>query len=227
MKPMRTAAVLLVLPMTVTLMLGGCSKSDKPSVTEPTASAAATDSAATSMATSPAPTSTPLGQATDGATQDPATGQGSTASSDPASSGGDLSEESRRMPAAPIEQPAVMDSGVTVALGALSSTDLKSELPGEVAGPGVLVPVTVTNPGTEAISLESLVVNCYYGEDNQEAAPNPSSSEQAPASLEAGESTTVTFAFRVPVEGRGHMRVVVDLSASEKTAVFEGAGPVG
>ncbi|WP_126622166.1 hypothetical protein [Actinomyces bovis] len=224
MKSMRTTTTaLIVLPLSAALLLGGCAKGDKPAGQS---SASATATAAASAATeSPAPSSTPLEQATDGATPEPQAGQDSAAPADPGSAGAGDSEESRRMPAGPIEQPAVLESGVTVSLGALTSTSLSSKLPGEVAGPGVLVPVTVTNPGAEAISLESLVVNCYYGESNQIASPNHSASEQGATSLEAGGSTTVTFAFRVPAEERGHMRVVVDLSASQKTAVFEGAGP--
>ncbi len=129
------------------------------------------------------------------------------------------------MPAEDIAADTVLDSGAAVSLGEMSSKRFPALVPGEVAGDGVVVPVTIVNNGGDEISLSSLVVTFFYGQDNAPASQMPSASDEVPASVGAGESVTLSYAFRVPAESREQVRVVVDLDASDRAAVFEGAGP--
>lgn len=215
----KKSAVLLALPLCLGVLLPGCSRAQAPGDAAATASAGAASASETASAT-PGASGTPLGQTSSPAPE----GGGSVGSGEDGSGSGDPEAE-RQLAPAHIQETAVLESGATITLGELSSTSLSSEEPGEVAGAGVLVPVTVSNPGTEALSLESLVVTFYYGADNTPAPVHPSASESAPASLEAGQSVSFSVAFRVPADSREQVRVVVDLDASLKAAVFEGSAP--
>ena len=98
--------------------------------------------------------------------------------------------------------------------------------PGEVGGAGVLVPVTVTNKSGQDLPLASqccpLPVN--YGEGaGTPASEIVSASDAVPATLAAGQTVTVNRAFVIPADGRGNVKVVVDLGAGRGAATFRGS----
>lgn len=213
----KKSAVLLVLPLCLGVLLPGCSRAQAPG-----GSATATAAATGAASATPDQTGTPL----EGAASPTAEAGGeSPAEPGAAGDGGGDPETERQLAAAPVGEASVLESGTTITLGALSNVSLGSEVPGEVAGDGLLVPVTISNPGTDAVSLEALVVTCSYGAGNTPAPVHPSASDPVPGSVGAGESVTFSVAFRVPKESRDHVRVVVDLDASQKAAVFEGSAP--
>lgn len=113
--------------------------------------------------------------------------------------------------------------GVSISLGQPRIEELTGG-PGEVAGSGIVVPVTLTNNSGTEISLSGFTTSASYGEgDGTPANEVPSASKRVPAKLAAGESVSVDRAFVVPAEGRGNVKVVVDLGAAYHSAVFRGS----
>lgn len=200
---------LLALPLCAALLAGGCSHDEASTTAEESAATASTGSTAS------APAPTPLASQT--APEGSAPGGSQGAEEDPVAA--------RQMPAQDVAAETVLDSGTAVSLGEMSAKRFPALVPGEVAGDGVVVPVTIVNNGSDLIPLDSLAVTFFYGQDNTPASPMPSASDEVPTSVTAGESVTISYAFRVPAESREHVRVVVDLDVSDRAAVFEGAGP--
>ena len=113
--------------------------------------------------------------------------------------------------------------GVSISLGQPRIEELTGG-PGEVAGSGIVVPVTLTNSSGTEISLSGFTTSASYGEgDGTPANEVPSASKRVPAKLAAGESVSVDRAFVVPAEGRRNVKVVVDLGAAYHSAVFRGS----
>lgn len=113
--------------------------------------------------------------------------------------------------------------GVSVSLGQPRIEELTGG-PGEVAGSGIVIPVTLTNSSGTEISLSGFTTTASYGEgEGTPANEVPSASKRVPAKLAAGKSVSVDRAFVVPAEGRGNVKVVVDLGAAYHSAVFRGA----
>ena len=113
--------------------------------------------------------------------------------------------------------------GVSISLGQPRIEELTGG-PGEVAGSGIVVPVTLTNSSGTEISLSGFTTTASYGEgEGTPANEVPSASKRVPAKLAAGKSVSVDRAFVVPAEGRGNVKVVVDLGAAYHSAVFRGA----
>ena len=113
--------------------------------------------------------------------------------------------------------------GVSISLGQPRTEELAGG-PGEVGGSGIIVPVMLTNSSGEEISLSGFTATARYGEgDGTPASEISSASTRVPSKLAAGESVSVDRAFVVPAEGRGNVKVVVDLGAAYHSAVFRGA----
>ena len=117
-----------------------------------------------------------------------------------------------------------VDGDVVISLGKLQAQDFASG-PAEVGGPGVLVPVTVTNNSGQDLALASVLsTTVNYGEGGGTPASEiVSASDAVPASLAAGQTVTVNRAFVIPAEERGNVKVVVDLGADRGAATFRGS----
>ena len=112
---------------------------------------------------------------------------------------------------------------------AVKNGDLSKDQYGEVSlGETVNVvngvSISLTNSSGTEISLSGFTTSASYGEgDGTPANEVPSASKRVPAKLAAGESVSVDRAFVVPAEGRGNVKVVVDLGAAYHSAVFRGS----
>ena len=134
---------------------------------------------------------------------------------------GDLSKD--QYGEVPLGETVNVVAGVSISLGQPRIEELTGG-PGEVAGSGIVVPVTLTNNSGTEISLSGFTTSASYGEgDGTPANEVPSASKRVPAKLAAGESVSVDRAFVVPAEGRKNVKVVVDLGAAYHSAVFRGA----
>lgn len=212
-RPTRLAALFL-LPAA---LLAGCSHSGTPAADE-TADAEESVNSPEPVAGTPDPTVVPDITAAPAPT--------STAS-DPADEQTDASGEPEaddQLTPQGLDQPAGLDDGLAVQIGALRATDLTAG-PGEIGGAGIIVPVTVGNNTNEEMSLSGLVVNVSYGADGVPASPVESASDALPASLSPGQAIVVEYAFVVPVDERGSVSVTVDPGADSRAAVFQGEAP--
>lgn len=241
-------ARMLILPTALVLGLGlaacGGGKSTgstaaSPS-SSPSASASTRASASASASSSSTPTPTPTPSPSSAAPSSPPTetpeptetkppeDTASTAAT-PDSSGidpnavknGDLSKD--QYGEVSLGETVNVVDGVSISLGQPRIEELTGG-PGEVAGSGIVVPVTLTNSSGTEISLSGFTTSASYGEgDGTPANEVPSASKRVPAKLAAGESVSVDRAFVVPAEGRGNVKVVVDLGAAYHSAVFRGS----
>ena len=237
-------ARMLILPTALVLGLGlaacgggkstgstAASPSSSPSASASTrASASASASASSSSAPSPssAAPSSPPAETPEPTETKPPEDTASTAAT-PDSSGidpnavknGDLSKD--QYGEVSLGETVNVVDGVSISLGQPRIEELTGG-PGEVAGSGIVVPVTLTNNSGTEISLSGFTTSASYGEgDGTPANEVPSASKRVPAKLAAGESVSVDRAFVVPAEGRRNVKVVVDLGAAYHSAVFRGA----
>lgn len=243
-------ARMLILPTALVLGLGlaacgggkstgstAASPSSSPSASASTrASASASASASSSSTPTPTPTpspssaapSSPPAETPEPTETKPPEDTASTAAT-PDSSGidpnavknGDLSKD--QYGEVSLGETVNVVDGVSISLGQPRIEELTGG-PGEVAGSGIVVPVTLTNSSGTEISLSGFTTSASYGEgDGTPANEVPSASKRVPAKLAAGESVSVDRAFVVPAEGRKNVKVVVDLGAAYHSAVFRGA----
>ena len=207
------------------------SPSSSPSVS---ASASASTSARASASSSSAPSpssaapSSPPAETPEPTATEPSEDATATAAT-PDSSGidpnavqnGDLSKD--QYGEVPVGGTVNVVDGVSISLGQPRTEELAGG-PGEVGGSGIIVPIMLTNSSGEEISLSGFTATASYGEgDGTPASEISSASTRVPSKLAAGESVSVDRAFVVPAEGRGNVKVVVDLGAAYHSAVFRGA----
>ena len=220
---------MLILPAVLVLGLGlaasGGGKSK--STARPTASAAAAargsatahalpKNVATPTVQTAKPTAAPASPSEDVSTPD-------ASSLDPkAVETGDLSKD--EYPEVGLDKSVRVDGDLVISLGQMQAKDFASG-PGEIGGAGILVPVTVTNKSGQDLPLASVLsTTVNYGEGaGTPASEIVSASDAVPATLAAGQTVTVNRAFVIPAEGRGNIKVVVDLGAGRGAATFRGS----
>ena len=221
---------ILILPTVLVLGLGlaacgggksnsaASSSASAPVSASGSASAPAASAAATPTVQTAQPTAAPPSPSEDSNVATP-----DASSIDPnAVENGDLSKD--EYPEVPLDKSVRIDGDVVISLGQLQAQDFASG-PGEVGGPGVMVPVTVTNNSGQDVALASVLsTTVNYGEGGGTPASEIiSASDAAPATLAAGQTVTVNRAFVIPAEDRASVKVVVDLGADHGAATFRGS----
>jgi hypothetical protein len=121
-------------------------------------------------------------------------------------------------------QPATSGDGVTARLLDIKAITAAAHLPGETAGPALAVIVELTNGSGKAVSLDTVAVNLYLGEEGIRAARVQADSGQPfSGTLDAGASAQAVYAFVVPEDERELVTVTVGHAADTGSAVFAGA----
>ena len=220
---------MLILPAVLVLGLGlaACGGGKSQSTASPSASAAASASGSASAQAVPSNVATPTVQ-TAKPTAAPASPSEDVSTPDASSidpkavETGDLSKD--EYPEVGLDKSVRVDGDLVISLGQMQAKDFASG-PGEVGGAGVLIPVTVTNKSGQDLPLASVLsTTVNYGEGaGTPASEIVSASDAVPATLAAGQTVTVNRAFVIPAEGRGNIKVVVDLGADRGAATFRGA----
>ena len=220
---------MLILPAVLVLGLGlaACGGGKSQSTASPSASAAASASGSASAQAVPSNVATPTVQ-TAKPTAAPASPSEDVSTPDASSldpkavETGDLSKD--EYPEVGLDKSVRVDGDLVISLGQMLAKDFASG-PGEVGGAGVLVPVTVTNKSSQDLPLASVLsTTVNYGEGaGTPASEIVSASDAVPATLAAGQTVTVNRAFVIPAEGRGNVKVVVDLGAGRGAATFRGS----
>ena len=220
---------MLILPAVLVLGLGlaACGGGKSQSTASPSASAAASASGSASAQAVPSNVATPTVQ-TAKPTAAPASPSEDVSTPDASSldpkavETGDLSKD--EYPEVGLDKSVRVDGDLVISLGQMQAKDFASG-PGEVGGAGVLVPVTVTNKSGQDLPLASVLsTTVNYGEGaGTPASEIVSASDAVPATLAAGQTVTVNRAFVIPAEGRGNIKVVVDLGADRGAATFRGS----
>jgi hypothetical protein len=110
--------------------------------------------------------------------------------------------------------------GVSVTVTETKKVDLTARGPGEVAGPGVAVTVTIVNNSGSPVNLSGAAVNAFVGDTP--ASP----SDSAPASpfvgkLPSGGTATGVYVFRAPDGARGRWTIQIEQNESKYVAVVQ------
>jgi cytoskeletal protein RodZ len=122
-----------------------------------------------------------------------------------------------------IDEPAVVEKGVTVSLTSIEPIEGQATVPGDVAGPALLITVKAVNKSKDDINTPAVIVNVFYGDDETPASILTRPREDFPPVLAAGKAESGQFAFTVPTDERGDIRIEVDLSVGSPVVLFEGS----
>jgi hypothetical protein len=186
-------------------------------------------------ASTTAPSATPVATSVPVASAPPASGDGAAATGDDAASTDDPvapGDDAEVDPdfGAPVADRVpgggVADFGdeVTARLTAITPMTATASLPGEVAGPAVRVTLELTNTSSDALDLDTVVVNAYYGADATPASPVASdeSADQMSGSLKKGDTAKGSYVFSVPEGEADDLVVTVGKGDDPALVVFGG-----
>ncbi|MGO4689580.1 hypothetical protein [Glaciibacter sp. 2TAF33] len=130
------------------------------------------------------------------------------------------------LPPVAFTKPVAPVTGLVFSLSALEAVQGVARGPGEVAGPALRFALTIRNDTAATVSLESTVVNLYFGADQ-----NPATDLQEPGGVPlppevaSGTSATAVLIFAVPAAERDKVKIAVDYSVGVPIVVFEGRAP--
>lgn len=117
-----------------------------------------------------------------------------------------------------VSSPAAFGDGLEATVTKIAEVDLEGEGPGEVAGPGTAVSVTLRNGTTARVDLGGIVVGATYA-DGTPGDPSTSAPSDVPTGiLEPGDSAEGVWVFSRPAKDAGAVEVSVS-SISSATVV--------
>ncbi len=127
----------------------------------------------------------------------------------------------------PIEKPADFGGGVTAQIVGVAAVAGNGQGVGDLDAPAVQVRVKVANDTGEPLSMDSVVVNAYYGADDTPASPllGDPSADWLRGQLADGRTATGVYLFTVPPDERDQVTITVSYRAGTPIAVFEGSVP--
>jgi hypothetical protein len=200
----------------VTVLVVGCSNDEGT-----TTAALGTSTASTATATAAATTPTVTARAT-------ATPSSSRSPSSPSSGSPSSGSKSREKPSVAISraplvkvgQPANISDGVRITVGAVRDQKVSAELPGEIAGPAAVVPVTVRNSSNQPFSLDGVVVTAFYDDDVPATETTVDPAKPLTGSLAAGRTAKGVYVFTVPREQASTLRIEVSSNQSATIVQF-------
>lgn len=115
-------------------------------------------------------------------------------------------------------------TGLTMEVLRIESVDGEATDRFEVAGPALQIHLQATNNTDDLITLARTQVEVSYGEDRIPGLELSGPGVTAfPTSLAAGERARATVVFRVPVDQRDQVQILVNHGTDAPTIVFEGA----
>lgn len=174
--------------------------------------------------------------ATDGASDRPVGASGDAASSSapppattqvPAPGGAGNIQETVPTGTAPSNAPVALDAagdfgnGIAVGLTSIESISAVAQMPGEVAGPGIRVEVTITNGSNQLIDVGNVVVDLQDAAGTP-AVPMTSGATPFSGSIDAGASASGVYLFTVPAGYSNPATISVSYNAAAPVVVFSG-----
>jgi hypothetical protein len=124
----------------------------------------------------------------------------------------------RRGAAIPVGRPASILSGVVVTVGTPRPVKVTANAPGEIAGSGVGVVVTVQNTSGRPFSLDGVVVTAVFGSGVPADTSDVPPANPLRGSLAAGATKAGTYVFRVP-PGSG-TSLLLEVSSSQAPTIL-------
>jgi hypothetical protein len=125
------------------------------------------------------------------------------------------------LPAVEVGDEADLSQGVTVTVSRVRATEVKASGPGDIAGDGAAVSVSVDNETSSAFDLGGLVVTATYGKNKPASPGGAGNGTPLTGPLKAGASADGTYVFSVPKSSLSSLRVQVSSDSSPNVLVFK------
>lgn len=136
----------------------------------------------------------------------------------------------------PVEDPGTLDAvrldaeapfgnGVVARISAIESTEVTSELPGEIGGPAVVLDLELVNGSEREISLDSVTVDLVDLDRAPLLPLTTSPADPLSGQLAPGASSTGRYVFSVPVGDRDDVLLTVKYSGDAPAVVLTGSLP--
>lgn len=109
---------------------------------------------------------------------------------------------------------------VMVSVGKVRAVTVTAAGPGEIAGPAVVVPVTVRNATGKPFGLSGLVVNAQFAGGVPAVPSDAAPSRPLPDTVRAGGTATGLYVFRAGPAGATGLRVEISSDNARKVLVF-------
>ena len=200
----RVGACACVVAATVAA-LSGCSGSPASSASSAGGSAAPNSTSAATASASPSAASTAR----------PSVAAPSTVTASP-------SVAVATAPPARIGTAAPLVGKLLVTVGSVRAARISASGPGEIAGPGLVVPVTVRNATGKLFDLSGLVVNALYGDGTPAVPSDAAPARPLPDSVAAGSTATGLYVFRAGTGATTTLSVEVSSDNARRVLVFRG-----
>jgi hypothetical protein len=115
--------------------------------------------------------------------------------------------------------------GVGVSLRRASPVTHEASGPGEVSGPAVDLELVMMNGSRLPVDLDAVTVTMTHGPEERPAIPVTSSGEPFRGALGLGESASGRYRFLLPPDEWDDVRILINYSAEEPTAILVGPIP--
>jgi len=127
------------------------------------------------------------------------------------------------LPEVPLDAEAAVGNGIVATLPRIEAIEGTAVGPGNIAGPALRVTVRIANGTAEAVPLEGVAVNMYYGTDRTPASPLDDPSRRPFGGMvAAGDSADAIYVFSVPADARDSVTIEVGYQAGAPLLLFTG-----
>jgi hypothetical protein len=116
---------------------------------------------------------------------------------------------------------ATLSNGVKVQVSKINTVQVEASGPGDIAGDGVAVHLTVRNSSTKPFDLNGLAVTASYGKAQPASPGGASTGDLLTGSLKVGDKARGVYVFTVPKSKAGSVQVQVSSSASAAILIFK------
>ncbi len=140
----------------------------------------------------------------------------------PGSGGTEPTHAVRTKKAVPLHATADFGTGLTVRITRITPIAGRATAPGEVDGPALRIALAARNSSKHPVSLDGSVVFVSYGPDRTPATELSSGEQRFGGSVAPGGTRSATYAFTVPKDQRGDVRVEVSYTGRAPTVALQG-----
>jgi hypothetical protein len=111
-----------------------------------------------------------------------------------------------------LDKPAKTGTGLTAKVVSIKAATAKAQLPGEVAGPALVVTVDLTNTGSKSADLSAVVVTLLDSDEAPGSEMTTKPADPLTGKVGAGKTARGVYVFTVPKNKRSPITVTVSIS---------------
>jgi len=111
-----------------------------------------------------------------------------------------------------LDKPSKTGTGLTAKVVSIKATTAKAQLPGEVAGPALVVTVDLTNTGSKSADLSAVVVTLLDSDEAPGSEMTTKPADPLTGKVGAGKTARGVYVFTVPKNKRSPITLTVSIS---------------